>query len=192
MTMALLAVFAFTGAYYAFITIGRGLGATLAWSVLLTEAAMFVLLYRVHVDLDLRPRGKNWIAYAILGAVTGWLMQLLSTNLSSEMDNSARAFVGSRPSLLIVASSVVMAPVLEESFFRDYLANVLREFSAQQRTFLCALAFALFHLEPMWFPHTFVAGLMLGTIRERGTLFDTIAFHAGFNALGVMSAWSFA
>ncbi len=94
--------------------------------------------------------------------------------------------------LLVAASAVICAPVLEEFIFRGLLQSALAHAWGHERRWriiLCAaFVFSLIHTGMPWqvLPPLFLLGVFLGYLYERtGSLWPCIAAHAGFNALNI-------
>lgn len=93
-----------------------------------------------------------------------------------------------RPASFAIATValVVVAPMIEELFFRGALVTVLTPPSGprSQAVVLGAttLAFAIFHAEPAAMIGAGLAGLVLGIIRLRRDILTSMFVHAGVNA----------
>ncbi len=101
--------------------------------------------------------------------------------------------------VMLIASAVLIAPVLEEVIFRGLMQSVLVEWFGQPMRWgvvlLASLVFAMIHADlntgENWqaLPGLFVLGLILGWLYERtGSLWPSIIVHIGFNALNVIVA----
>jgi CAAX protease family protein len=89
----------------------------------------------------------------------------------------------------MLASAVVVAPVLEESIFRGFLQTGLLGLVGWDRrwlvVFISAVVFAMVHAGTPWQvkPGLFALGVMLGWLYERtGSLLPGMIVHGGFNA----------
>ncbi len=86
---------------------------------------------------------------------------------------------GGLEAALIVASAAILAPVMEEIFFRGLVPWFWRRRFGERGLLVGPAAFfALFHLNPWHFPVLFLLGLMLGEFRRRsGSLLPGILLH---------------
>ncbi len=85
--------------------------------------------------------------------------------------------------LLIVLISVVMPGLVEELMFRGVILSAFVSTGAgASAIFWQALAFAVFHGDPLFMLPPFLAGLMLASIRQRsGSLLPAILAHMSLN-----------
>lgn len=95
---------------------------------------------------------------------------------------------------LFALSSVVMAPVAEELFFRGYVQGVLRARYPAHALFLSSALFAFVHFYVIHFIPVFLIGLLLGFLYERrGSLVAPIVAHSFSNlvvtATMVLGGW---
>jgi len=90
------------------------------------------------------------------------------------------------PSLFIFAA-VIIAPAVEEIFFRGFLfAGLKKRFSWPQAMFISSGLFALLHLRPLAAPPIFLLGLVFAFLYQRsGSIWPAILIHALVNALAV-------
>lgn len=89
---------------------------------------------------------------------------------------------------LMVLSAAVLAPILEELFFRKLLTDRLRVFGETPSILLTALLFALFHQSAEQFIYAFALGILMGYFYCRtGNYWLTVLLHALFNfTMGVV------
>ena len=98
--------------------------------------------------------------------------------------------VGAGWKALVVFSTVVLAPVVEEIVYRGLLQSTLRNyFRGPWPTVLLASAlFAAMHMNPHAFPALFALGVVLGYNYERtGRLLAPMLIHALFNGVSVLN-----
>lgn len=89
---------------------------------------------------------------------------------------------------LFAFSSVVVAPLAEELFFRGYVLGVLRARDPANALFVSAFLFAFVHFYVIHFVPVFLIGLLLGALYERrGSLVAPIVAH-GFSNLIVTAS----
>ena len=97
----------------------------------------------------------------------------------------------------IIVSAAVVAPLLEELFFRGLVQTMLLDAVGRRRRWtvvgVAAAVFALIHAGVVsWhaLPGLFVLGVVLGWVYERtGSLLPCVLIHAGFNGLNLWAAW---
>jgi uncharacterized protein len=87
--------------------------------------------------------------------------------------------------LLLLAVGAVVAPVVEELFFRGLLYGYLRDRRGIAAAVVVSSAvFAVMHFIPPLMPSLFVFGVVLALVYERyGSLYPAIALHALNNAV---------
>jgi len=94
--------------------------------------------------------------------------------------------------LLAVFSTVVLAPLAEEIFFRGVLQSAVRQWSASPWGAVLAASafFAAMHLDqPQALPSLFALAVAMGYNYERtGRLWAPVLIHAAFNAVN-LAAW---
>jgi len=84
--------------------------------------------------------------------------------------------------LIMILSVCVLAPILEELFFRKLLTDRLRAFGEVPAILLPAFLFALFHQSASQLIYAFVVGILLGYFYCRtGNYWLTVLIHAVFN-----------
>ena len=90
---------------------------------------------------------------------------------------------------LMFLSAGVLAPILEELFFRKLLTDRLRVFGELPAILLPAFLFALFHMSASQFLYAFAVGVVLGYFYcKTGSYWLTVLIHAIFNTVsGVIS-----
>ena len=96
---------------------------------------------------------------------------------------------------VLVVTAVLIAPVIEELFFRGLLLRSLqRRFSAVAAVAISGLAFGLAHVVFDWsgagpvLPALVALGMISGIFAVRtGNLSRSILLHAGFNLLAVLA-----
>jgi membrane protease YdiL (CAAX protease family) len=93
-------------------------------------------------------------------------------------------------SLLMMLYSVCLAPISEELIFRGVTYRIARRaFPFWIANFIQALLFGIFHMNPLQGCYTFILGLFMGYICEKGgTLYHAIFFHFLFNLWGTTAS----
>ena len=124
------------------------------------------------------------------------LLSKLLLMASGHEDDSAQElvrFLGSSGSqaarLVVAASAVIAAPVLEEFIFRGFLYGVVRRYAGVTVGIICnALLFAAIHTHLPSFAGLFVLAVCLTLAYEwTGSIFVPITMHALFNLVSVLS-----
>lgn len=89
--------------------------------------------------------------------------------------------------LIMFVSVGVLAPILEELFFRKLLTDRLRAFGEVTAILLPALLFALFHMSASQFVYAFAVGVLLGYFYCRtGNYWLSVLIHSVFNTVSGM------
>lgn len=92
--------------------------------------------------------------------------------------------------LLMMIYSVCLAPISEELVFRGVTMRIAqRAFPFWVANIIQALLFGIFHMNPLQGCYTFVVGLFMGYICEKGgSLYHSILFHFLFNLWGTTAS----
>lgn len=164
------------------------LGMTLPW---LGLAGWPLLVARLRgngavIDYGLRVKASDigWgVGFGILALLLGGLVGILTQALFGEFTSSAAEVSEdlSATALIVFALLVVIgAPIVEELAFRGLLFGSLakRGFAPWVAIVVSALAFSLFHFEPVRVGVLFAIGLVLGFARYyRGNTTTAIVAH---------------
>lgn len=102
------------------------------------------------------------------------------------------AIVGQNPWMMLLTVGI-LAPVLEELFFRKWIIDRMRQYGEKICIILSAFMFALFHMNFSQFFYAFAVGLILAYIYCRsGKIWIPMLLHAIFNCfLGVLNSLIF-
>lgn len=94
------------------------------------------------------------------------------------------------PGLFILAA-VVIAPVVEEIFFRGFIfAGLKKRYTWVKAMLISSGLFALLHLRPLAVPPIFILGLVFAYLYQRsGSIWPAILIHSLVNGLAVI--WIF-
>ncbi len=92
--------------------------------------------------------------------------------------------------LLMMIYSVLLAPISEELLFRGVTLSIAKKaFPFWIANIIQALLFGLFHMNPLQGCYTFILGLVLGYICEKGgSIYHVIFFHFLFNLWGTTAS----
>lgn len=161
-------------------------------------AVLFLLIFfkarKKNFAAEIHIR-KNLPRYAIfplllggicLAGFVGLVLDMLPIPESVWEDYNAQAEMLGSTSLIAVISSVVIAPVAEEIFFRGLVYTRLRRaMPAAVAMVLSSLVFGALHGQLVWICYASVIGLAMVIVFERtGTVRATIAVHLAFNLAG--------
>ena len=143
----------------------------------------------------------NWRAWIIggLGGIATFVVLLTLTMLSSivlgqEVDSAAAEVVSGMADVtwayaVFLVFIAIGAPFVEEISFRGLLwgAIVKKGWSPWLATSVSAVAFGLFHFEPLRLVALIAAGFVLGTVRHYAGLGASMLSHTVVNTIGVVS-----
>jgi membrane protease YdiL (CAAX protease family) len=171
-------------------------GAWLAWVYVASRIkgngslrADFGFIVRIK-DWPMIPLGLGLeIVAAIAILPISQLVENTPQNVVDELENAGGAKLA-----ILVVTALLVAPVVEELFFRGLLLRSLqRRMSAPYAVALSALAFGLAHVlvdfgAGVVLPALVALGMVSGIFAVRtGNLSRSILLHAGFNLLAVLS-----
>jgi membrane protease YdiL (CAAX protease family) len=134
-----------------------------------------------------------------LGGIATFLVLLVLTAISSvvlgeEVDSAAAEVVSGMSDVTLayavfLAFIAIGAPFVEEISFRGLLwgAIVKKGWSPWLATSVSAVAFGLFHFEPMRLVALIAAGVVLGAVRHYAGLGASMFSHAIVNTIGVIA-----
>ncbi|RSX55120.1 CAAX amino terminal protease family protein [Bifidobacterium dolichotidis] len=124
----------------------------------------------------------------VVGGLLGSLVAGLVTHGQSE--NPIEAFVGQNI-LIDLIFTVLLAPIVEEWFFRQQVISRLRRYDEKTAILISAVIFGLGHGNIFQFFYAFGLGLVFGYIYVRTSrLIYSIGLHMIINALGsIGSSW---
>ena len=93
---------------------------------------------------------------------------------------------------LIIFAAVIIAPVVEEIFFRGFLfAGLKKRFPWKKAMIISAGLFALLHLSPLAAPPIFLLGLVFAYLYQKsGSIWPAICVHLLVNAAAVIWVFS--
>lgn len=92
--------------------------------------------------------------------------------------------------LPMALETAILAPILEELFFRGYLMGALMRFGRRSAIFLSACLFALMHGVSPALPSYLLLGLLLGlAVVHTGSLFASMIIHGMYNLTLLMGSY---
>jgi len=111
-----------------------------------------------------------------------WISQM-GIVLPSAPLPSWTAYQGPRAFILVVMVSVLLPGIIEELMFRGVIQGSMESEGGQfSAIFLQAFAFAVFHADPLFLLAPFLAGMLLGFVRQKtGSIYSSILTHASLN-----------
>lgn len=141
--------------------------------------------------------GRAWLVGGLGGIATFIVLAVLtavsSVVLGEEVDSAAADVVSGMADVtwayaIFLVFIAVGAPFVEEISFRGLLwgAIVKRGWSPWLATSLSAVAFGLFHFEPLRLVALIAAGFVLGSVRHYAGLAASMLSHAVVNSVGVI------
>lgn len=129
-----------------------------------------------------------FVQWPVLSAVYFPILRFVDGDPSGAATELGDRVDGPLDVVLLVLLAGVMAPLVEEIFYRGFLLRgLLRSLSPWIAVVVQALIFAAVHLQALQFPGLFVFGLLSGALAVRtGRLGMSWALHAGFNGLTLL------
>jgi membrane protease YdiL (CAAX protease family) len=120
-------------------------------------------------------------AYSALLAIFDLRMQIDLVPVFAEL---------SSPVWLLLAG-IVVAPVVEELFFRGFVfAGLAQRYSWRKAALISSALFALVHLQPWAIPPIFILGYIFAYLYQRcGSIWPAVLMHVSTNALGLGAAY---
>lgn len=152
--------------------------------------------FRINVRKSFHPLEIFGIILLVPGTqfmssiVTGFISMAFPSWLEEYMDLIENAGLSGEISLLMMIYSVFLAPISEELIFRGVTLRIARRaFPFWLANIIQALLFGIFHMNPLQGCYTFILGLFIGYICEKGgTLYHAILFHFLFNLWGTTAS----
>jgi membrane protease YdiL (CAAX protease family) len=119
-----------------------------------------------------------------------WAAFLAIFDLRAQVDMVPIFAELSSPWWLLLAG-VVVAPVVEELFFRGFLyAGLAQRYSWRRAAVISSALFALIHLQPLAIPPIFILGYIFAYLyRRSGSIWPAVVMHVATNALGLGAAY---
>jgi membrane protease YdiL (CAAX protease family) len=123
------------------------------------------------------------------GALAVGLNSAVAGHLSS--DPNVELLVGGGGILrisLTLAVTAVLAPLVEETLFRGVLAGSLLAVGTRTAMWVSAIAFAIWHMNPVSLRYYVLMGLLLAALWHKRGLVCSMATHAAFNGVLTLAA----
>ncbi len=170
----------------------------------ITEAGLLVPIWW----LVMRKYGVGWDALGLcpfdagtLGVGCGLMLMSLLFNavwtaflaffdLRAQIDWVPIFAELSSPWWLLLAG-ILVAPVVEELFFRGFLyAGLAQRYTWRRAAVITSALFALIHLQPFAIPPIFILGYIFAYLyRRSGSIWPAVVMHVSTNALGLGAAY---
>lgn len=152
--------------------------------------------FKINVKKSFHPYEILGIALLVPGAqfmssiITSMLSLVFPSWLEGYMELIENAGLSGEVPLLMMLYSVCLAPISEELIFRGVTYRIARRaFPFWIANIIQALLFGIFHMNPLQGCYTFILGLFMGYICEKGgTLYHAIFFHFLFNLWGTTAS----
>ncbi len=152
--------------------------------------------FKINVKKSFHPYEILGIALLVPGAqfmssiITSMLALVFPSWLEGYMELIENAGLSGEVPLLMMLYSVCLAPISEELIFRGVTYRIARRaFPFWIANIIQALLFGIFHMNPLQGCYTFILGLFMGYICEKGgTLYHAIFFHFLFNLWGTTAS----
>ena len=119
-----------------------------------------------------------------------WASLLAIFDLRAQIDMVPIFAELSSPWWLLLAG-IVVAPVVEELFFRGFLyAGLSQRYSWRRAAVISSALFALIHLQPLAIPPIFILGYIFAYLyRRSGSIWPAVVMHVATNSLGLGAAY---
>lgn len=118
-------------------------------------------------------------------------LALMLKGIQSSIDVSKIFGAGTSPWLIFLAG-IVVAPLVEEIFFRGFLFTGLRErYGWIAAALISAALFAAVHLQPITMPPIFLMGLIFAYLYQRTeSIWPAVLMHFMTNSVGLAAAYA--
>lgn len=187
--------------------VGRGVGVKLAQNV---GIILVELVYLLPVVVIFGWRRISWkylgfrkFDWSSLGLgcglmIGGYLIILVHNvvltllGVNTQGQTIIKAFNSLDTPVWFIMVGIVVAPIVEEAFFRGFLFQGFRQKYGWVRSMLLSSAiFALAHLDPASLIPTFILGCVLAYVYHRSnSLWPGVVLHFAVNAFGLCSAYA--
>jgi len=176
------------------------LGIGLSLTTLLYVAVALIVASKLRTS-PIQPRlaegsrATGIVTGAFIGGALGLGLGLVNSLLSGHVTSDPRIlsviFEGNGAlAFILVFISVIAAPLVEEILFRGLLVESLRSRGRSSAILAGAVAFSLWHLNPVALRYYVLMGFLFGWLYWRFGLAGSVSAHAVFN--GVLVVFAFA
>ncbi len=144
--------------------------------------------FRLNIKQTFHPLELMGIVFLIPGTqylssiVTSFIGVAFPSWLESYEELMENAGITDEISIIMLIYTVILAPIAEEIIFRGVTLNIAkRAFPFWIANVIQAFFFGVFHFNMVQGIYTFILGLFLGYICEKGSIYHVILFHFLFN-----------
>ena len=142
------------------------------------------LMFGEFVQAVLFSMGALYLFAGLTGALVTVIEQVSGIQTSNVVDD----FSNMLPLWLMVLTTVIIAPIVEEVIFRKLMLDRLRGLGDLSAVLLSALAFALFHTNLYQFIYAFVLGMIFAcVVLITGSIRDVVVLHMIINGTSVLT-----
>jgi hypothetical protein len=118
------------------------------------------------------------------------IIRIFDVDVQAEAQELSDRFDGYEV-ILLTLLAIVIAPTVEELFFRGLVQMQLQKLLSPWLALVVAAAvFALVHFQPIQWAGLFVFGLVAGLLLQQRSLVAAMAAHVGFNAIALIGTLS--
>ncbi len=137
------------------------------------------------LDVPIGLAAGAFLQYPVLTALYFPILRIVDGDPSAAAEELNARASGLTAKILLVVLAGVMAPLVEELFFRGFmLRGLLKRFGPGVSVVVQAVVFAAIHFQPLQFPGLLLVGLVSGVVALRTNRLGICwALHAGFNGL---------
>lgn len=120
-----------------------------------------------------------------LNALYEAFLSRFGLKMQPELD---RILTGTSSPGLFILAAVIIAPLVEEIFFRGFLfAGLKKRFTWPKAMLISSGLFAFLHLTPLAVPPIFILGLVFAYLYQRsGSIWPAVIIHSLVNSLAVI------
>ena len=131
----------------------------------------------------------NIIVFAtICNIIVSGIVNMLP-NTTSELYNSMMSIITNGSFGLVLLTSGILAPIVEEFIFRYFMINQFKDKGINKAIIISSIAFGIMHLNIIQSTYAFILGLILGYLYIKNNefnLYRCILFHITVNAGSVV------
>ena len=134
----------------------------LVYILLIYYVIMIIYLYKKNKRKELKLKIKNYFGLIVLGISVATIYNMIIFKFSPLTQTS------STPLYLLIMSTGIVGPILEEILFRYVFYNRLKKkYSKKTSIIINSTIFALVHLSPISINYAFILGITLNLVYEK-------------------------
>ena len=131
----------------------------LVYILLIYYVIMIIYLYKKNKRKELKLKIKNYFGLIVLGISIATIYNMIIFKISPLTQTS------STPLYLLIMSTGIVGPILEEILFRYVFYNRLKKkYSKKTSIIINSTIFALVHLSPISIIYAFILGITLNLV----------------------------